>query len=243
MTTEARRIVVGGVLVDVVRKPIKNLHLGVYPPAGRVRVAAPLTVSDDAVRLAVVTRLAWIKRQKQKFEDQARQSVRTYVTGESHYVFGRRYRLRLIERPGRAEVVIRGASTIDLCVRPGTDVAAREQTFLDWRRSELRTIATDIVKKRAGAMGLPTPELGIKRMKTKWGVCNAEAGRIWLNLELSKKPVACIEYIVVHELAHFLERNHNDRFVALMDAAMPTWRARRDELNASPLGDEVWEHG
>jgi predicted metal-dependent hydrolase len=241
MNIEARQITVGGLRVDVVRKPIKNLHLGVYPPHGRVRVAAPLAMSDEAVRLAVVTRMSWIKRQRAKFDAQQRQSEREYVSGESHYFLGQRHRLSLIDGAAVGGVHIRNSRSIHLHVRAGSDQAARERIFLGWYRKELRARAAPLIEKWAAEIEIPVPAWGIKRMKTKWGTCNIEARRIWLNLELIKKPPQCLEYIVVHELAHFFERHHSDRFVAFMDNALPQWRSLRDELNAEPLSHEAWD--
>lgn len=241
MSTEAQRLSVGGLRIDVVRKPIKNLHVGVYPPHGRVRVAAPLAVSDDAVRLAVVTRLPWIKRQRARFAGQPRQSERAYVSGETHYFMGRPYRLRLIEGAPAGGVHVRSSKALDLFVRTGSDRAGRERVFLSWYRDELRSQAMPLIEKWAAKLTLPLPTWGIKRMKTKWGACNVDAGRIWLNLELVKKPPQSLEYVVVHELVHFLERQHSERFVALMDGALPNWRLLRDELNAEPLGHEEWD--
>ncbi len=240
MSIEARRISVGGLRVDVVRKPIKNLHLGVYPPYGRVRVAAPLKLSDDAVRLAVVTRMGWIRRQRAKFDAQSRQSERCYVSGETHYFLGQRYRLNLINGARAGRVSIRNSRNLDLFVRDGSDQIVRERVFLGWYREELRNRTAPLVEKWAARMKVPMPDWGIKRMKTKWGTCNIEARRIWLNLELIKKPPQCLEYIVVHEMAHFFVRHHSDEFVALMDRRLPQWRSIRDELNREPLGHELW---
>lgn len=233
-------IVVSGFEVQIARKAIKNLHLGVYPPNGRIRVAAPLAMSDDAVRLAIVSRLAWIKRQRVRFEAQPRQSARDYVSGESHYFLGRRYRLNLIEHAGPARVAFRNSKTLDLYVREGSDLTARERVFLRWYRRELRALASPLIQQWAQSMQLPVPQWGIKRMKTKWGAANAEALRIWINLELIKKPPQCLEYVIVHELAHFLERHHSNGFVALMDSLLPQWRLHREELNAAPLRHEAW---
>lgn len=240
MSTEAHRLSVGGLRIEVIRKPIKNLHVGVYPPHGRVRVAAPLAVSDDAVRLAVVTRLPWIKRQRARFAGQPRQSERAYVSGETHYFMGRPYRLRLIEGAPAGRVHVRSSKALDLLVRTGSDRATRERVFLGWYREELRSLATPMIEKWAAKLALPLPIYGIKRMKTKWGACNVEARRIWLNLELIKKAPQSLEYVVAHELVHFLERQHSERFVALMDGALPNWRLLRDELNAEPLAHEEW---
>jgi predicted metal-dependent hydrolase len=231
---------VGGLKVEVVRKPIKNLHLGVYPPHGRVRVAAPLNLSDDAVRLAIVTRMGWIRRQRAKFDAQPRQSERAYVSGESHYFLGQRYRLNLIEGAQAGHVSVKNSSRLDLHVRNGSDVAIREKVFLGWYRAELRSLIAPLIEKWSELMDLPQPVWGVKRMKTKWGSCNIEAQRIWLNLELVKKQPGCLEYVVVHELTHLFERHHNDRFVAIMDRVLPTWRALRDELNSAPLSHEEW---
>lgn len=233
---------VGGLTVDVVRKPIKNLHLGVYPPHGRVRVAAPLAVSDDAVRLAVIGKLGWIKRERAKFKSQPRQSRRDLVTGESHYFLGHRYRMRVIEYVGPGNVVLRGKTALDLYVRTGSDAAARDRVLQRWYRQQLQGMVPRLLIKWQKAVGVTVAEWRIKRMRTKWGACNIEARRIWLNSELTKKPLRCLEYIIVHELVHLLERHHGDRFTALMDRHMPNWAAIRAQLASAPLGHEIWEH-
>lgn len=239
MTTK-HRIQIGGLHVDIVRKDIKNLHLGVYPPNGKVRVAAPLAVSDDAVRLAVISKLGWIKRQRAKFDAQPRQSRREMVNGESHYFMGRRYRLRVHEHAGSRRVAIRGKTVLDLFVRPGASAEARERALLTWYREQLKELVPPLLEKWQSAIGVEVAAWGVKKMKTKWGSCNIGARRIWLNLELAKKPVVCLEYIIVHELMHLLERHHNDRMVALMDHHLPQWRSCRDMLNQMPLGFEEW---
>jgi len=241
MTTEPRRITVAGITVEVIRKDIKNLHLGVYPPHGRVRVAAPLLVSDDAVRLAVVDKLAWICRQREKFQEQPRQSLREMVNGESHYFLGQRYRLRVMEREGAPRVAIRGLDTLELSVRPGSTREQRERALQNWYRQELRFRVPTLLVRWQARLGVLASHWGIKRMKTQWGSCNPDIRRIWLNLELAKKPEGCIEYIIVHELMHLLERHHNDRFVALLDEHFPAWRHYRAELAGLPLAHEEWE--
>lgn len=242
MNTETHQIKVSGLLVDVVRKDIKNLHLAVYPPSGRVRVAAPLRVNDEAVRLAVISRLAWIKRQRAKFAGQERQSAREYVTGESHYFQGRRYRLNVVVQKGRAHVIIRNSRTIDLFVREESDAAQRERVFVAWYRQQLKALIPPLIEQWEAIIGVKVAEWGVKQMKTKWGACNIKARRVWLNLELAKKPVLCLEYIIVHEIVHLLERHHNDRFGSLMDQFMPQWRLYRDELNRAPLSHEDWKY-
>ncbi len=228
--------------MQVVRKDIKNLHLGVYPPAGRVRIAAPRTLSDDAIRLAVVEKLAWIKRQRAAFVEQPRQSKREMVTGESHYFLGKRYRLRVHEEKSVARVAIRGLRMMDLFVRRGSDTDKRLRVLDDWYRAQLREVAAPMVTKWERVLGVRASVWAIKRMKTKWGSCTVDAGRIWLNLELAKKPMRSIEYIVVHELVHLRERNHGERFTKLMDRHLPDWRQRRTELQQSTLGAEDWSY-
>lgn len=242
MTTETRHIKVGSIRVEVVRKDIKNLHLGVYPPHGRVRIAAPLVVSDEAVRLAVIDKLGWIKRQKAKFAEQPRQSQREMVNGESHYFLGRRYRLRVHEHNAPPRVAIRGIASLDLFIRSGTTIEQRESILLRWHREQLKTLIPPMLEKWQPILGVEVAGWGIKKMKTKWGSCNPNARSIWLNLELAKKPAHCVEYILVHELVHLLERNHNDRFIALMNQHLPAWQSYRTELNDSALGHERWDH-
>jgi len=242
MSTERHTIEVSGIRVEVVRKAIKNLHLGVYPPEGRVRVATPLRVDDEAVRLAVISKLGWIRRQQARFAEQARQSPREMVSGESHYFLGRRYRLRVIEHPGPFGVELSGNSHLNLYVRPGTDTARCVKVLQDWYRRELKVRIPVLIAQYEPVIGVEVAEWGVKKMKTRWGTCNADARRIWLNLELAKKPPRCLEYIVVHEMVHLLERHHNAHFRELMDRFMPQWKLARDELNRAPLAHEDWTY-
>jgi predicted metal-dependent hydrolase len=242
MITDKSQIRVSGVPVEIVRKGIKNLHLGVYPPHGRVRVAAPLRVSDDAVRLAVVGKLGWIKRQRARFEAQPRQSAREMVSGESHYFLGQRYRLRVVTYEGPAKVMVRNKSVIELHVRRESSAEHRERVLQRWYRQQLKELIPPLLQKWQPVLGVQANEWGIKKMKTKWGACNVKARRIWLNLELAKKPAQCLEYIIVHELLHLLERQHNDTFTALMNEFLPQWKSRRAELNAAPLAHATWNY-
>lgn len=242
MSTEAQVIVISGITVQVIRKEIKNLHLGVYPPEGRVRVAAPAGLSDDAIRLAVISRLGWIQKQQAKFAGQERQSAREYVSGESHYYLGDRYLLNVVYHDGPPAVILRNKTTLDLVVRAGSDTARRERVLLAWYRAQLKEMIPPLVAKWEAIMGVQVAAWGVKEMKTLWGACNPDARRIWLNLELAKKPAGCVEYIVVHEMAHLLERRHDARFVALMDAFLPQWRHHREVLNAAPLGHAEWTY-
>jgi len=233
---------VRGIPVEVVRKDIKNLHVGVYPPNGRVRVAVPLRLDDEAVRLAIISRLGWINRQQTAFKQQDRQSHREFVTGESHYFQGRRYRLDVIEHNSPPSVSLPNNKTIELHVRPGTSREKREAVLQQWYRKWLKEQLPPLLAKWEPKVGVTVEEVRIKKMKTLWGSCNAEAQRIWLNLELAKKSASCLEYILLHEMLHFLERHHNERFLELMDTLMPTWRLCRDELNRAPLGHEKWRY-
>jgi predicted metal-dependent hydrolase len=230
---------VRGIDVDVVYKDIKHLHVGVYPPLGRVRVAAPYLLGDDQVRLAVIARLPWIKERRARFRDVARQSQRQMVTGESHYVWGVRYRMTRIERQGRGRIDLEGGR-LRLLVPDGTS-DERSRAILDrWLREQLRDAIPDLVKKWEPVLGVEVPGWSIRRMKTKWGSCSRKSGRLLFNSELAKKHPACLEYVVVHEMTHLLERSHGDRFVLLMQRFMPDWRARRDQLNDAPLGEDDW---
>jgi predicted metal-dependent hydrolase len=236
------QITINDLVVDVVRKDIKNMHLAVYPPDGRVRVAAPLLVDDEAVRLAVISKLAWIKRQQALFQGQERQSAREYVYRESHYYWGNRYLLNVVYHDAPPQVVVRNKTTLDLFVRPDSDTAQRERVLLAWYRQQLKAAIPPLISKWEPIIGVDVADWGVKRMKTKWGSCTIEARRIWLNLELVKKPPRCLEYITVHEMVHLLERLHNERFVAYMDEFMPQWRLFRDELNQAPLAHQTWEY-
>ena len=240
MNTEQHRITVSGLQIEIVRINIKNLHLGVYPPAGHVRVAAPLRVSNEAVRLAVVSKLGWIKRQQARFEQQPRQSAREMVSGESHYFSGQRYRLRVYVTDGPAKVMISNNRTIELHVRLGTGVKTRQKVMMNWYRQHLKDAIPSLLEKWQKHLGVNVSACRIKKMKTKWGTCKAEAARIWINLELAKKSVDCLEYVVLHELVHLLVRRHDDQFVRIMDTCLPGWRTLRAQLNGLPLAHEIW---
>ena len=242
MTTDRSSIQVDGIPVEVVRKPIKHLYLGVYPPGGRVRVSAPAHLDDAALRLAVVSRLGWIRRKQARFREQERQSQREMVTGESHYFRGRRYRLDVVEAAGPPSVRLLNRSRMELRVRPGSDPEVRRRALGAWYRQQLHESIPALLAKWEPRVGDAVSEVRIKRMKTLWGSCNPSARRIWLNLELAKKPPSCVEFVLVHEMVHFFERHHNERFFERMDALMPSWRRCRDELNRAPLAHEDWSY-
>lgn len=239
MNTTSAYLSVRGIDIDIVYKDIKNLHIGVYPPLGRVRVSAPERLDDENVRLAVIQRLPWIKRQRQQLLDADRQSEREMVSGESHYVWGKRCLLKVVERPGRAHVET-GGDRLLLYVPIGFDTEARRELLAKWRREQLRERVPELILKWEPIVERTVPRWSIRRMKTKWGSCNRETGHIWFNLELATKHPDCLEYIVVHEMAHLIERGHGERFTKLMDDFLPDWRARRDLLNEAPLAHEEW---
>ena len=234
--TTTSHITVDGLAIEVVRKDIKHLHLRVYSPEGRVRVSAPMRARDKDVRAFVTSKMAWIRRHLARLEAQPRRSAPRYVSGESHYFRGRPYLLHVTYRPGRPSVAIRSGDTIEMGVPRATDVATREHVLVEWDRARLKEAMPRLVAKWEAVVGVNVAEWRVKRMKTRWGSCNVQARRIWVNLELAKRPVRCLEYVIVHEMAHLLERRHNDRFRALMDVFMPGWRTVREELNQAPIG-------
>lgn len=239
MSTASAYLRVRGIDIDVIYKDIKHLHIGVYPPMGRVRVAAPERLDDDRVRLAVINRLPWIKKQRAQLQAVERQSEREMITGESHYLWGVRYRLKVVERPGRAHLEVDGERLL-LYVPVDTSAEKRRELLDRWYREQLRRGIPDVIAKWEPILGVSVARWSIRRMKTKWGSCNRESGHIWFNVELVKKHPESLEYIVVHEMTHYLERGHGERFTRLMDGELPDWRSRREALNGAPLTSEKW---
>lgn len=237
-----KQITISNIKIDVVRKDIKNIHLAVYPPTGRVRIAAPHRVNDDAVRLFAIGKLSWIKRNQKKFAGQERQLPREYKTRESHYYQGKRYLLRVIETDTKQRVVLRSKTYIDMHVRKETSIAKRHELMNEWYREQLKNQIPDLLIKWEKKIGVKANDWGVKLMKTKWGSCNIERKRIWLNLELAKKPVQCFEYILMHELVHLKERHHNERFMAYMEKYLPHWKQLKTELNRLPVSHADWEY-
>lgn len=233
---------INGLRVEVVRKNIKNLHLALYPPDGRVRISVPLRLSDEDARQAVISRLGWIRRNQAKFASQDRQLEHQMVSGECHYLQGRSYHLDVIEITGKPSVRVGNNHTLEVRVKPDTTRQDREAVLLRWYRDLLREQVPNLIAKWEPVIGVDVAEWRIKSMKTRWGTCNIAASRIWLSLELAKKPQSCLEYVVVHEMVHLLERRHNDRFWEYMGRFMPQWRLQRDELNRAPLSHEDWTY-
>lgn len=220
--------------VTVIRKNIKNIHLGVYPPDGRIRIAVPLATSDALVRAAVLEQTSWIRRQRDRFAGQARESRREMIEGETHWFMGRRYLLHVVESPVTG-VRLPDNSKMELHCRPGAGAEERRQILEDWYRDQLRRIADPMVKTWAEAIGVSVADWRIRKMKTKWGSCSSRNSRVWLNLELAKKPKRAIEYVVIHEVAHLRVAHHGDDFRALLDEMAPKWSLIRAELGELPI--------
>lgn len=228
-------LTVADIDIEVVRKDIKNIHLAVYPPAGRVRIAAPLQTDEEAIRLFVVSRLPWIRRNQRKFAKQERQPPRQYKNRESHYIWGHRYLLHIVEHDGPAKIVPRSKTYIDMFVRPGTGTEKRHEIMTEWYRSQIKKVVPDYIRKWEPRLGVTVRDWQVRIMKTKWGSCNPDSGRILINLELVKKPEHYLEYIIVHEMAHLLERKHNERFMRILQEHVPDWIKLRSELNSLPV--------
>jgi predicted metal-dependent hydrolase len=235
------QIAVGGITVDVVLKDIKNIHLSVYPPSGRVRIAAPSRMRLDTIRVFAISRLGWIKQQQQKLQEQERETPREYVDRESHDLWGKRYLLKVIEGDAAPSVALQHSRML-LRVCPGTDAKKKQAIVEAWYRRQLKAALPPLIARWEPLLEVKVERFFVQRMKTKWGSCNHGARTIRLNTELAKKPRECLEYIVVHEMTHLLEPTHNARFVALMDQCMPQWRFYRDQLNRLPVSHEDWAY-
>jgi predicted metal-dependent hydrolase len=235
------RIELGDITVDVILKDIKNVHLSVYPPAGRVRISAPKRMSLDTIRVFAISKLDWIKQQQAKLRGQERETPREYLDRESHYVWGKRYLLTVTESGAPPAIELKHRRMV-LRVRPGTGPEKREALVEEWYREQLKEAVPPLLERWEPLLGVKANRWFVQRMKTKWGSCNHRSGTIRLNTELAKKPPACLEYIVVHELVHLLEPTHNARFLALMDRFMPNWQFHREELNRLPLRRERWSY-
>lgn len=227
---------IGSIDIEIHRKDVKNLNITVHPPLGDVRVSAPLSMSETAVRMAIIGRLAWIKKQQADFNEQRRQSKREMMSGESHYLWGKHYRLNVIERHGK-HVIKKHGHWLDLYVSPNSTVENRRKVIEEFYRSELKIALDELLVEWQKRLQVKMNAYGIRKMKTKWGSCNTDAARTLFNLELAKKPYECLEYIVVHELVHLLIRTHNDEFKALMDLHVPDWKQRKVLLKDQPLTD------
>ncbi len=233
------RLQLGGIDLDIIWKAIKNVHLSVHPPTGRVRIAAPERMSLDTVRVFAIAKLPWIRRQRQKMQGQERETPWEYVDRENHYLWGKRYLLKVIEADHSPSVELSHVRII-LRVRPGTNTGKREAILEKWQREQIRNAAPPLIEKWERLMGVKVQRVHVQRMKTKWGSCNHRAGSIRLNTDLARKPRECLEYIVVHEMIHLLEPAHNEHFMELMGRFMPKWQSVREVLNRLPVRHEDW---
>ena len=234
------QIMLGDIAVDVELKDIKNVYLSVYPPTGRVRITAPKHMNLDTVRVFAISKLAWIQKQQQKHREQERETFREYLDRESHYVWGKRYLLRIVEVDAAPAVELNARNMI-LRIRPAASVEARVAIISKWYREQLKSAVPGLLAKWEPIIGVSVERFYVQKMKTKWGSCNPARRSIRLNTDLAKKPAYLLEYVLVHELTHLLEKSHNHRFTALMDQFMPQWRDYREMLNTSPLTNEFWD--
>jgi hypothetical protein len=235
------QVKLGDIEVDVVLKDIKNVHLSVYPPTGRVRISAPTRMNIDTIRVFAISKLAWIKQQQTKLREQERETPRDYVDRESHYVWGKRYLLRVSAHDESPSIEVKHSRML-LRVRPRTDEDKRRALVEEWYREQLKEAVPQLLARWQPLLGVRVERFFVQRMKTKWGSCNHKARTIRLNTELAKKPAECLEYIVLHELVHLLEPTHGARFVALMDRFMPNWQFHRHVLNRLPVRREKWSY-
>lgn len=235
------QINLGDIAVDVVLKDIKNVHLSVHPPTGRVRISAPKRMRLDTIRVFAISKLDWIKQQQTKLRAQERETPREYVERESHYVWGKRYLLTVSESDEPPSIDLKHSRML-LRVRPRTDEDKRKALVEEWYRQQLKEAVPPLLARWQPLLDVGVERFFVQRMKTKWGSCNPVSQAIRLNTELAKKPRACLEYLVVHEMVHLIERTHNARFVAIMDRAMPQWRFFREQLNRLPVRHEEWAY-
>lgn len=233
-------IELGDISISVTRKDIKNVHLSVHPPEGRVTLVAPTSTRLEVARAYAISRLGWIREQQRKLEGQAREAPRQFVERESHYVWGRRY-LMVINHLDTKPSVVLDHKRITLTVRPGSDAHKRADVIHEWQKRQLHAVVPVLIKKWERKLKVKVAGYYLQRMKTKWGSCNHQAGNIRLNTELVKKPKDLLEYVVVHEMVHLLEPTHNERFISILGEHFPTWREARAELNELPLAAEVWK--
>jgi len=229
----------GNFAVDVVLKDIKNVHLSVHPPTGRVRIAAPRRMSLETIRLFAISKLGWIKQQQKKLREQEREPAREYLERESHYVWGKRCLLEVIESDQAPSVELRHNKLV-LQVRPQTEEGKRKAIVESWYREQVKNAVPALIAKWEPLLGVRVVRFYVQCMKTRWGSCNPETRSIRLNTDLAKKPRECLEYIIVHEMLHLLEPTHNSRFVALIDRFMPRWQVFRATLNRLPVRHERW---
>jgi len=233
------QIQLGDITVDVTRKNIKNIHLSVYPPTGAVRVSAPSRMGLPIIRVFVLSKLGWIRKQQKKLQDQDREPPREYLDRESHWVWGKRYLLKVIEADRVPSVCLEHNQML-LSVRPGSTLQKKQEILEEWHRILVKEALPELIVKWERILGVKVKGCTVRKMKTRWGSCTPRSGRIRINTDLARKPAECLEYILVHEMIHLLEPTHNKRFVALMDQFVPKWKLYKAELNRLPVRHEDW---
>jgi hypothetical protein len=233
-------IQLGEISILVTRKAIKNVHLSVHPPEGRVTLVAPSETRLEVARAYAISKLGWIRSQQKKLDNQARETTRQFVERESHHLWGRRYLLSVKYHDAKPLVSL-DHKRITLTVRPGSDAERRAEVMHEWHKSLLHEVVPTLIAKWERKLKVKVNGYFLQRMKTKWGSCNHKARHIRLNTELVKKPRDLLEYVIVHEMAHQIEPTHSERFVVILDKHYPTWREARAELNELPLTAEVWK--
>jgi predicted metal-dependent hydrolase len=233
-------IQLGDLTIDVTRKDIKNVHLSVHPPDGRVSLSAPMNTRIEVARAYAISKLSWIRLQQEKLAKQSREKPREFVKRESHYLWGRRYLLNIINTEGKNQVTI-DHKRIHLYVKPGADKNKKAEILYEWQKSLLHEFIQEVIPKWEKILGVHVKAYFVQKMKTKWGSCNHKSQNIRLNTELVKKPKDLVEYVIVHEMVHLLVPTHNDHFLALMNKFYPNWREARLELNELTLGHVEWK--
>jgi len=224
---------ISDITIKICKKNIKNMHLYVKPPGGSVTVSAPLAMSDAAIERFVRTKVSWIKKQIGKFDNQPRQSEREYISGETLYVWGKQYYVQTVY--GNMNSLVLSGDRAILTVRKGSIVEQRDNFVREWYRKLLKAEIARVLPKWEQKIGLKASSWQTKYMTTRWGTCNRKTGKIWLNLQLAKKTTECLEYVILHELIHLVEKNHNEKFILLMDKYMPMWREVKASLNGQVL--------
>jgi hypothetical protein len=236
----AETIRLGDIDIALTRKDVKHVHLSVHPPRGRVTLVAPTGTRPEVARAYAVSKLGWIREQQTKMRAQERETPRRFVTRESHYLWGRRYLLSVVEHEAKPAVRL-SHRQITLIVRPGSGVAKRGEVLHEWHKALLHAAVPQLIHKWEARLGVRVARYFLQRMKTKWGSCNERSGNIRLNTELVKKPKDLLEYVLVHEMVHLMEPTHSERFLALLTRHYPAWRVARAELNELPLVADVWK--
>ena len=231
----------GDIVADVIKKDIKNVHLSVYPPTGAVRISAPSHMQIDTIRVFALSKINWIRKQQKKLRDQERETPREYLDRESHYLWGKRYLMKVVKKNEKPSVNLKH-NTITLQVRPGAQQSKMREVMDEWYRQKLKERIGTLVSEWESRLGVEVGSFVVRKMKTRWGSCTPQSQTIYINLELAKKPLECLEYIMVHEMLHLIEATHNTRFIALMDNFLPKWRFYRGKLNRLPVRPELWQY-